>query len=289
METDLDDIVDLERYPVDAPGSPVLAEVVADAHEQLSGTGAVELPGFLTTSGVTAMVADAEALAVRAHHSEGLGTAYLELPDDAWPADHPRQAWARYAVGAVPYDAMPRTSLLRRLFEWEPLRALIEAILDRGPLHRYADPFGALNLAVMGEGEELQWHFDQTDFVVSLAIQTADHGGAFEVHPLIRSADDERYDAVAAVLDGDTTGLVTLAMTPGTLLVFEGRHSLHRVSPVGSGALRHVGLLAYDTEPDRMGSDLLRQDRYGRTVPFAEPPDEWPPAHWPAAAQEVTA
>ena len=217
----------------------------------------------------------AEALAGRAHHSEGLGTPYLELPDDAWPADHPRQAWARYAVGAVPYDAMPRTSLLRRLYEWEPLRALVEAVLDRGPLYHYADPFGALNLAVMGEGEELQWHFDQTDFVVSLAIQTADDGGCFEVHPRIRSEDDERYDAVGAVLAGDASGVVTLPMVPGTLLVFEGRHSLHRVSPVGSGRLRHVGLLAYDTQPDRMGSALLRMDRYGRTEPFAEPPATW--------------
>ena len=65
-------------------------------------------------------------------------------------------------------------------------------------------------------------------------------------------------------------------MRPGTLLVFEGRHSLHRVSPVEGSRLRHVGLLAYDTKPGTMGSDLLRQDRYGRTEPFADPPETWP-------------
>ncbi len=78
---------------------------------------------------------------------------------------------------------MPHGSALRRLYEWEPLRQLVEDVLDRGPIHRYADPFGALNLAVMGERDELQWHFDQTDFVVSLAIQTAESGGEFEVVP----------------------------------------------------------------------------------------------------------
>ena len=71
-------------------------------------------------------------------------------------------------------------------------------------------------------------------------------------------------------------GIVTLAMTPGTLLIFEGRHSLHRVSPLTGSRLRHVGLLAYDTKPGTMGSDLLRMDRYGRTEPFAEPPTRWP-------------
>ena len=95
--------------------------------------------------------------------------------------------------------------------------------------------------------------------------------------PRIRSADDECYAEVSRVLGGDPAGVITLAMTPGTLLIFEGRHSLHRVSPIGGATLRHVGLLAYDTKPGTMGSDLLRMDRYGRTEPFPEPPATWPP------------
>jgi hypothetical protein len=65
-------------------------------------------------------------------------------------------------------------------------------------------------------------------------------------------------------------------MTPGTLLVFEGRNSLHRVSPIKGDRLRHVGLLAYDTKPGTVSSELLREVRYGRTVPFAAPPKTWP-------------
>jgi hypothetical protein len=112
--------------------------------------------------------------------------------------------------------------------------------------------------------------------VVSLAIQSAETGGDFEVAPRIRSRQDECYSQVTRVLDGDDSAVVTLAMTPGTLLIFEGRHSLHRVSPIGGRRLRHVGLLAYDTKPGTMGSDLLRMDRYGRTEPFDEPPARWP-------------
>jgi len=276
MGTLVDGLVDLDRYPVLDTGGARFRAVVADARIQLAGTGAVELAGFLNPIGVHALVADADALAPRAHHSAGDGTAYLEFPDFSLPEDHPRLTWGHYAVGAVPYDLMPGTSLLRQVYEWEPLRNLVEEILDRGPIHPYADPFGALNLAVMHEGDELQWHFDQTDFVVSLAIQTADHGGFFEVFPRIRTADDERYDDVAAALAGTREGVVTHPMVPGTLLVFEGRYSLHRVSPVGSGKVRHVGLLAYDTRAGTMGSELLREARYGRTEPFATPPEIWP-------------
>jgi len=95
---------------------------------------------------------------------------------------------------------------------------------------------------------------------------------------LLELIDLERYPlddlsgAVGRVLDGDGSPVVTLAMTPGTLLIFEGRYSLHRLSPIRGPRLRHVGLLVYETKPGTMGSDLLRMDRYGRTEPLAEPP-----------------
>jgi len=271
------ELVDLERYPVEEPGTPAYDAAVTAARADLGARGAAELGGFVHGAGVAALVTDAEELAARAFHSDGLGTAYLELPEDHWPADHPRKTWAPYAVGAVGYDVIPLTSPLRRLYESPLVLAFLEAVLDRGTLHRYADPCGALNLAVMGEGDELQWHFDQTDFVVSLAIQAAERGGEFDVAPQIRSGTDERYDDVAAVLAGDHRAVVTLPMTPGTLLVFEGRYSLHRVSPVQGARWRHVGLLAYDTNPGTVSSDLLREVRYGRAAPFATPPVTWPP------------
>ncbi len=277
LATDPSQLVDLERYPVLHPNAPAYLETVTHARAQMAEMGAAEIPHFITPAGVAALVSDAEQLVERAHHSGGQGTAYLEFPDFTLPEDHPRLHFADYGVGAVAYDITPRRSPLRQLFEWDPMKDLIEAVLQRGPLYRYADPFGALNLSIMGEGDQLQWHFDQTDFVVSLAIQSAEVGGDFEVAPRIRTADDERYDDVAAVLDGHHAAVKTLPMTPGTLLIFEGRYSLHRVSPIAGGRWRHVGLLAYDTKPGTMGSDLLRADRYGRTSPFAEPPETWPP------------
>jgi hypothetical protein len=272
------DLIDLARYPINDLDSEVARSVIADARRQIAEMGAAELSGFVTPAGVAQLVADAERLAERAHHSGGVGTAYLELPSDEWPADHPRQTWMPYAVRAVGYDVMPYESPLRQLYELNEVTRFIEAVLDRGEIFHYADPCGALNLAVMGAGDELQWHYDQTDFVVSLAIQAAERGGDFDVVPKIRTADDEHYDDVAMVLAGDRSRVLTLAMTPGTLLIFEGRHSIHRVSPIEGSRLRHVGLLAYDTKPDTVSSDLLREIRYGRPTPFAEPPATWPPA-----------
>ena len=265
-ERSLTDVVDLDRYPILELDSALATGAIAAARVELAATGAAELPGFLSPRGLEAMTADARALAPLAHRSGGVGTAYLELPDFDLPDGHPRRWMGGYRVGAVAYDLFPAGSVLRRLYEWDAVMDLVSSILQRGQLSRYADPMGALNLAVMGDGDELQWHFDQTDFVVSLAIQDADEGGDFEVAPRVRSNDDERYERVAAVLAGRGDEVVTLPMTPGTLLVFEGRHSLHRVSPIRGTTPRLVGLLAYDTKPGTTGSDLLRLNRYGRTT-----------------------
>ena len=258
-------LIDLHRYPILDPDGPRMRDMMAWARAQLRDTGACEVPGFLTAAGLATIRDDAQQLAPTAYRGEGYGTAYLELPDFALPEDHPRRWIGRAAVGVVAYDMFPTDSPMRRLYEWDPFMRFIEAVLERGVLYRYADPLGALNLAVMGDGDELQWHFDMTDFVVSLAVQDADEGGDFEVAPRIRSAADERYDAVGRVLRGGREDVVRLPMTPGTLLIFEGRHSVHRVSKIAGATDRLVGLLAYDTKPGTCSTELLRLARYGRT------------------------
>ncbi len=240
--------------------------MVERGREQMRATGACEIPNFVRPEALPAFVADARRLAPLAHRSGGLGTVYLGFPDESFPLDHPQQWLGDYGVGAVAYDLFPADSPIRRLYEWDRLTAFVAAIMGLDVIYPYADPLGALNLAVMGDGEQLQWHFDQTDFVVSLAVQDADNGGDFEVAPQIRSAGDEHYDDVARVLAGDRDRVVTLPMQPGTLLVFAGRYSLHRVSPISGATPRLVALLGYDTKPGTMSSDLLKEVRYGRVA-----------------------
>ena len=264
FKIDPSELVDLGRYPLLEPEGEVMGGVLAGAREQLSRIGAAELPGFVREGAMELLLADAAALAPLAWRSDGPGTVYLAPTEEEFPDGHPRRWVQQYSLAAVAYDLFPADSPLRALYEWDPVMRFVEMIVGRGQLYRYADACGALNLSVMSAGDSLRWHFDMADFVVSLALRDAVSGGDFDVAPLIRSAEDERYDAVARVLAGDRSEVVTLEMTPGTLLVFEGRHSLHQVSRVEGPVDRWVGLLAYDTKPGTQGSDRLRRVRYGR-------------------------
>ncbi len=258
-------LVDVERYPIDRLDSPEGRALVERCRTQLGESGACELPGFLRPERVESLAREATALAPQAHHHEGKATPYLELPEPGWPEDHPRNAWNPFSMAALAYDRVPATSPLRTLYAWDALKDFVGLALGRGTLHRYADPLGALSLNVMRDGDECEWHFDQADFVVSLALQDAEEGGDFLYVPLVRSADDENYEGVAKVLAGETAP-TRIPMTPGTLLLFEGRHSIHCVSPSRGAKPRLVALLSYDTKPGTCASELLQRSRYGRAL-----------------------
>jgi hypothetical protein len=264
------DMIDTERYPLAELGS-VRARAVIDAQRRsLAERGVAILPGFVRSGAIGRMADEALALQPQAHLEDVWGTPYLEIADEAYPVGHPRRTSGRSLTWVVAYDVIPRSALVRRLYEWDPLMEFLAEVLERRPLYRMADPLGALNVAIMTEDHTQAWHYDNADFVVSLAIQSSRAGGLFECASFIRTGDDERYDAVATVLGGTAGDRVDVfPMTPGTLMLVEGRNSLHRVSPVQGEVPRLVALFAYDTRPDANSSEIFKYIRYGRATPIA--------------------
>jgi len=260
-------LVDLQRYPIHDLARPTTRALVSTCRSALRASGACILPAFLTTDALQRMVSEARAIARWAHWGgSSSGTAYLEPPDMAFPENHPRRRTQVSSVGAIAYDLIPPTDALRQLYEWDGLLAFVAAVVDRGPIYRYADPLGALNIAVMKDGDSLLWHYDQTDFVTSILLQDCEAGGDFEYVPMIRTAGNENYDRVRRLLDGDRGEAVRLALRPGTFAFFEGRQSIHRVAPIAGPTDRYIGLLGFDTKPDTNSSERLKMRRYGRVA-----------------------
>ena len=229
-------LVDTDRWPMNDDA------LTSQLNQAFVDENIVVLPGFIKPSALPALVAECDELAKVAYHTTV--NANLEV---------------------VAYDQFPNDSVIRALYEWEPLMEFVARVLGEKQLYRYADPFGALNLAVMRDGHELGWHFDQTDFVVSIALQPSIEGGHFENVPRIRSMGNDNAETVAAIRNGERNDLVRLEpMTPGTLMVFNGRWSYHRVSKVHGAVARHVALLAYDTKPGTDSNTELKIGRYGR-------------------------
>jgi hypothetical protein len=53
-------------------------------------------------------------------------------------------------------------------------------------------------------------------------------------------------------------------MAPGTLVMFRGRNSIHRVTPTSGDICRILVVFAYNAEPDIALSEAARMTFFGR-------------------------
>ncbi|MBT6202644.1 MAG: hypothetical protein HOI34_02970, partial [Rhodospirillaceae bacterium] len=70
------DLIDLERYPLDQPDSPELAAVIAGALETLDDTGVCLLPGFVRDDALPLLVEESRSLTGTTHRQDHEEIAY---------------------------------------------------------------------------------------------------------------------------------------------------------------------------------------------------------------------
>ena len=261
-----DDVVDLNRYPIGDPASPAYQELVRAARDQLRGQGVARLAGFLTPAAVSQMLTLASQLAAQAWASDQTHTAYFEPADDSAGPDHPRALLQHSAKKAIAYDQIPAGAPIRRLYESDDLTAFIAAVLGKPVLYRSADPLDALEIAIFDDGDELGWHFDNSEFSVTMMYQQAAAGGHFDYYPRLRDEHHENYRGVRKTLHGSPDGILQLPSSPGTLAVFRGQHALHRVTPVSGPRPRINSVLTYGEHPGMKLTGLTQKLFYGRTA-----------------------
>jgi len=245
------DLVNMANYPIDNLDTQRGRTVVDNARRSLDEAALCLLPGFLSSQAIAALCAEAEQLIPSAIPYQRDRTAYGWMDNRGFPPEHPRSAMFASRNQTVTLNQMAPDSLFRQLFFFDALTEFVRQALGFDTLYCSACPYLAIELKVMDAEDVLSWHFDTNDGVVSLLLQGADEGGNFQYAPYIRSEEDERYEDIAAVFEERSNLVKQPPMQAGSLVLFKGRRSLHRVSPVGKTRQpRLILLLSYDREPD---------------------------------------
>jgi 2OG-Fe(II) oxygenase superfamily len=258
-------IVDLGRYPIDRLQDPAGRALVAHARSALQEAGACDLPGFLLPGAIEAAVESALSVRSRAFRTEQThDVEFSGLPEESLAEDDPRRTRIRSAKEGTALDDIPPDSPVPALYQSDALLRFVGAGLEIDPLFRSDDPLGALNYMYYQPGDELGWHFDNADFVVTLMLQAPERGGGFEFVPMLRSEGDRNDGGVRALLGGDRSRIRTMSGEPGTLALFRGRWSPHRVTPVEGSRTRVNAVLSYArARGHRLGDETYRLF-YGR-------------------------
>ena len=162
------------------------------------------------------MAAEAEGVADKAHRSFNRTNPYFTKPDPNETEDHPRNRFFERSNAFIPADNFTKGGPLRQVHDFEGFDEFIRQCLQEDKFFRYADPLADAIVNAADEGNGFPWHFDTNNFTVTLAIQNAESGGAFEYAPNIR-AGDENFDEVRRVLTGTSEKVVQLNLQPGDL------------------------------------------------------------------------
>ena len=257
-------LVDLDRYPLEELGARKGQALISACQREMASTGCCRLPGFLNPSGLSDIRHEAKGLEHRAHHSNRELTPYYREPDGSLPDDDPRALAVRFSVGYVARDSLSENGVIKSLFAWDGLLALVAATLNRGAIHRFDDSLGSLNITVMHAEEELGWHFDACEAVGSVSLESAQRGGQFEFIPPFEGSAEQNRRHVSKVLHGDWRDAVEVAMDPRDFVLFCGRHSLHRVTSIEGSRLRLMLLMSFDNVEHRETDNIGNVDLFGR-------------------------
>jgi len=258
-------LLDLQRYPIDRLDTPEAKALVARCQADLAAEGMFDLEGLVHRDVIEACAdelrprLDRESFTHKRSHN-----VYFQKTVPGAPLGHPALREVDTTNHTLCADQIGN-SALRRIYEWPPLARFLAAVMQLPVLYVMEDPLASINVIGYRAGETLNWHFDRSQFTTTLLIQAPESGGEFQYRSDLRSDSDPNFDGVARVLSGEDDGVRTRAVTPGTLNVFKGRNTLHRITPPVGKRDRMIAIFSYYERPGVSFSAEERRGFYGRT------------------------
>ncbi len=260
------DLLDLDRYPLDQPGTAAYEELVAYCRTELKRAGMFNLEELVRPATIRAAAAEIVPLALSSSytHARTHNVYFLEHVEGL-KGPHPALRKFQTINHTLCDDQLTHT-FVHRLYEWRPLAEFLAKVLGLPMLYLMDDPLARVNILEYRPGEALNWHFDRSRYTTTLLIQAAEEGGEFQYCSNLRADAQPNFDEVGRVLDGETDRIRVNRLTAGTLNVFAGKNSLHRVSTVEGGRSRLIAVFSYYDRPGVLFSDRERAGFYGRTA-----------------------
>jgi len=236
-----------------------------ECRQKLSNTGVLLLPQFLLPEALNQIRKEAQAQAHLAYFTKKTHNIYLSEPDTSLPETHVFNRQVKSSKGCITTDQIHSESGLHVIYNSSIFKKFIANVVQENTIYPYADPLSGINIHYAREGEELGWHFDNSSFAITLLLQAPKEGGVFQYASNLRNTNSEEinFDCVEDVLN-DKASVKTLLMEEGTLVLFRGLNSLHRVTPTIGNRTRILVVLAYNNKAGISLSKTARMTFFGR-------------------------
>lgn len=260
------DILDLSRYPLDKPGTDQWVQLVGRCRADLARDGMYNLEGLVRPEALARTISEIQPVMdtlsfthTRRHNI------YFRKEVPGLAPDHPALQKVDTVNHTVCADQISQTIPLW-IYEWSPFITFLAATMGKPALFPMRDALARVNVMAYRDGETLNWHFDRSEFTTTPLLQAPEAGGEFIYRTDLRSDSNPNYDGVSKLLRGEDPEVRSLTLAAGTLNVFRGKNTAHKVSTVKGSRQRLIAVFSYF---DRPGVVFSREDQlafYGRTA-----------------------
>lgn len=233
--------------------------------KEINETGILVFNDFLNQESINSLQKEASKLKPRAYRSNSSYNVYVQPTDPAYPENSPRNRRFTTTKGCIPDDMIPEDSALRTIYNSDAFRQFLCSIVGADTLYPYADTLSSININYYDPGDALEWHFDNATFTITLLLKKPNKGGVYEYFTDMRYSEDgkENYDLVQQCITGE---IEPSREDPdaGSLMIFKGIQSLHRVTDVQDGE-RILITFNFKEKPGIPLSEQSRMTFFGRT------------------------
>lgn len=249
MTRDIATLIDLDLYPIHRPDSAAYADLVRRCQADLAQIGMFNLNGFMKDAAITESVSGLKPTMDTAsfvHQREHNIYFLKDIPGLA--PDHPALTKCKTVNHTLCADQIADNPI-SDVYNYTSLADFLSVTMQRPTLYLMDDPLARLNVMAYRDGETLNWHFDRSEFTTTLLLQAPDKGGEFIYRTDLRSPTDPNYDGVGQLLRGEDPAVNSLTLRPGTLNVFKGLNTAHKVGTVQGDRERIIAVFSYYEKP----------------------------------------
>ena len=241
-------------------------EFLSNGHkfsEMLHTEGILIFNSFINTNGLAILQKEASDLKDLSYKSHSEYNVYVSEHDNSFSNDSPRNRIMSTSKKCIPNDLIPDNSILQRIYDSRTIRSFFKGLLNKNELYPYSDPLSSININYYDEGDALGWHFDNSDFTITLLVKNCEKGGIYEFFNDMRYKDgQEDYAFVEKILDNKVSG-TKVDSFEGDLMIFKGNRSIHQVTAVEVGERILVTFNYNETEGIPL-SEQSRKTFFGR-------------------------
>ena len=229
----------------------------------LNNEGILVFDSFISPKGLIKLQKEAAELKPNSYKSSSEYNVYVSDYDDKFPPESPRNRIMSTTKKCIPNDLIPKDSILQRLYDSSFLKSFFCDLLGKDNLYPYQDSLSSININYYDKGDALGWHFDNSDFTITLLVKNCTKGGVYEFFNDMRYKDGkEDYDFVEKILDNEVSGTKVESLE-GDLMIFKGNKSIHQVTAVEEGE-RILVTFNYNEKKGVSLSEQSRKTFFGR-------------------------